>query len=267
MRATAFANGIGKSGNNLLIKLCKSIGLAHAPSGFSENLLLGRHRIARWLIRGARFERSPVPVGLPVGANVSERWVRAFLRRHAGKCIGGHAPFSGHLLQIFTDSGVRPIQIVRDPRDVTVSFAHWVIKNIGFYAYPAYSSLSFEERMHAFILGVRRGDLHMESLATMMDRSYGWITRPDDVLVVRFEDLVGPQGGGQADTQIETVRRVAAWLHVEIADPEEIAAQLFGGTHTFHSGLIGQWQNAFTPKTYELFAQSIGDRLIHWGYK
>lgn len=263
---TVFANGIWKSGNNLLMRVLDLWGIRDLGLGLATSLLVGRHYWMRRVIRGPRFAADPVPVGLDMGVNVGARWLRHRLRRAGGRYFTGHAAFSDRLLQILRAEGVRPIQIVRDPRDIAVSYAHWIVSRPDFYAHPRLAELTTQERIQAIIRGWRDRRLHFESLATVLDRSYGWITRPDDVLVVRFEDLVGSRGGGDATAQNEALRAVASWCGLDPTRIPDVAEHAFGQSKTFRKGEIGGWRSEFSDETAELFERVVGPRLAHWGY-
>ena len=263
---TVFANGIWKSGNHLLTKVCGLLGVPKAEFGIATHLLIGDNYVVRRLIRGPRWEKSPIGVGIDMPVAVGSRWLNRKLRRLKGRCIGGHAGFSDRLLALLKENTIRPIQIVRDPRDVVTSFALWIETRPDYYAYPAFAGLSIPDRVLAVIQGCRSNSLCFESFATVMDRSYGWLTRPKDVLVVRFEDLVGPEGKGSAEAQMAALRQVADWLGLREVDLERVASEAFGGTPTFREGAIGSWREHFTNDVRAVFDDVVGPRLEQWGY-
>ena len=264
--STVFANGIWKSGNHLLIKILGRVGFDDANFGIASSSLHGRYYIARQVLRGALLRRDPIMVGLDATAAVSDRWIRRQLHAHRGACIGGHAAYSDHLLALLHEAGVFPIQIVRDPRDVVCSFSHWIVRRPDYYAFPAFKDLSVDQRMLALIRGGRSGKVFLESLATVMDRSFGWLTRPDEVLVVKFEDLVGAEGGGSRQRQDEAIASIVRWVGVRGSSISEISADLFGGTATFRRGQTNTWKDEFSDEVTAVFRSIVGDRLSEWGY-
>jgi hypothetical protein len=267
MKTTVFANGIWKSGNNLLIKLCELLGIQNANWGIAASLLLGRGYYVRRLIRGPRWARSPISVGVDIPISIGSKWLSNKIIRSRGKCFGGHAAYSDHLLHIMKQHGVYPIQIVRDPRDVIVSFAHWIETRPDYYAYPLFAGLSIPDRMLMLIRGGLVNSIYYDSFATIMDRSYGWLNRTNDVLVVRFEDIVGANGGGSDEGQIRAVKRIVDWVGLKEVNVPEIAEKVFGGTPTFRKGLIGSWKDEFIPEVEQEFNRVIGNRLSEWGYE
>ncbi len=271
MRPTVFANGIGKSGTNLLIKLCGLLGAPHSGFGLAASSIIGPYRLVRKAIRAPKpFER-PVDVGLEVEARISPLWLRQRLVRCRGKCVSGHAAYSKRLLEILFKHRCKIIQIIRDPRDVAVSFAHWIQTRPDYYAYPAFAGLSLSERMLALINGRQCARLRLRPLAEVLDRSLGWISQKD-VLVLRFEDLVGEKGGGSPKAQKKAVSLAAEFLYGQGSaalrglDLERVRNSLFGGAKTFRQGTIGAWRKEFTRPVEQAFEKSLGHKLSLWGY-
>ena len=91
----------------------------------------------------------------------------------------------------------------------------------------------------------------------------------DNFLAVRFEDLVGPCGGGTLEKQLEVIKRIADHLNIvlPLEQIKNIAGSLFGGTHTFNKGKIGRWRKLFTKDMKQAFKESVGDDIIlQFGY-
>lgn len=251
----------------MLLKLLKLLGVPEAGFGISSASMVSDWYAVRKMIRGPKWDKCPVNIGLEIPVSVGKSWLSYKIRRLNGSCFGGHAAYSDHLLSIFKETDVRPIQIVRDPRDVVCSFAHWIDKRPDYYAHKAFSALSLERKMLGIVEGMSHDKLYFESLATVLDRSYGWLTRPSEVLVVRFEDLIGPQGGGCAKRQAEAVEKVAAWVGAEGADLKKACCSLFGDTATFRKGRKENWKEDFTPEVTDAFGRVVGGRLRQWGYE
>lgn len=263
---SVFANGIWKSGNNLLMKLCDKIGIPVTGFGVASSSILGQGFFFRKMIRGFGYSKRSVSVGLDASVVVSEKWLEKKLTTLSGSCVGGHSAYSDSLLRLLVRENYKPIQIVRDPRDIIVSFAHWIIKRPDYYAHKAFSNMSLEERMLNLITGFESKDFYHESFATVLDRSFGWITRPENVLVIRFEDLVGEHGGGTIESQHRAISDVLKWIGCDVVETNSIATELFGDTPTFRKGKIGGWEDEFTPAVNDAFSYYISDRATHWGY-
>lgn len=261
-----FVNGIGKSGNNLLIRVCKLMGVQFDSFGLSGQSLIGKYNCIKRLIRGPKWEKAPINIGIDSSAKISSTWLNKKIKSLDCKSFTGHAAYSNHLISILHDNNIKIIQIIRDPRDVIVSFSHWIKSRPDHYAYKIYSSLPKEEIILNRILGSNSRSICVDSIATMMDRTYGWLTIPSDVLVVRFEDLVGINGGGNSKSQMDAIIKIAEWLDVKNKSLGEVQNQVFGNTMTFRKGQIGTWQNEFVQEAIIAFDDNVGPRLKLWGY-
>jgi hypothetical protein len=90
-----------------------------------------------------------------------------------------------------------------------------------------------------------------------------------NVLSIRFENLVGPQGGGSQEAQIQTITAIAQHINQPITEYEAIfyGECIFGGTFSFNKGKIGSWKDYFTPDQRKLFKEHAGQLLIDLGYE
>ena len=103
------------------------------------------------------------------------------------------------------------------------------------------------------------------------------LARDPHILVCRFEDLVGPQGGGSAQLQKRTLQKIAEHIGTPMspAEIDGLAARLYGNEEnpfgegdfqnyqsTFREGKIGSWQEAFKPIHKEAFKKRLGWALI-----
>ncbi|MBM3777388.1 MAG: sulfotransferase domain-containing protein [Acidimicrobiia bacterium] len=108
--------------------------------------------------------------------------------------------------------------------------------------------------------------------AGMMPNSFNdrttWLTDPR-TCCIRFEDLIGPRGGGSEERQHRTVRRVMEFLGAEASEHRVrgISEALFSDrTRTFDKGQTGAWRQAFSTRHVELFREVSGDLLATMGY-
>jgi len=170
-----------------------------------------------------------------------------------------------------TDTYTKVI-LIRDPRDAIVSFSYmlrdkgwgwWTPKEV----LTQFQNLREDERLaHAILFP----DEHL-GLRVFFREAIEWMNDAD-VFVLRFEDIIGPEGGGDRLTQENTIRALSR--HLEFDMPEEqvvfIADNMFGPDGlketSFRKGQIGTWPQYLTENDKELFKSVMGEELIQMGY-
>jgi hypothetical protein len=87
--------------------------------------------------------------------------------------------------------------------------------------------------------------------------------------MVKFEDLVGVEGGGSAEAQRLAVGRVATHLGIPVDERKIglVGESLFGVGRTFRRGQIGGWREEFTAEHERALAEgALGPLLAELGY-
>ncbi len=160
---------------------------------------------------------------------------------------------------------------IRDLRDVIVSAAHykgfqWIFESeLG-------ENNTLDDRLDHIL------SLH-DSFTKIFTRDCvecaieEWLDLPN-VLIVRFEDLVGEKGGGNNEKQKECILSIANHLLINLNDSQlnHIIDNLFGNSEglesfaTFREGKIGSWKKNFNSHHIELFKQNWTQCQIDLGY-
>jgi hypothetical protein len=271
-------NSLPKSGTHLLKKVVgffpgmRPVDFHLGPEHFNPTTHSG--------VDGLPGEYSPTMIPLGVGGPrlVPRDEVYRALKQHVtrGSYATAHVPFSTELALVLKELKITMVTIVRDPRDVVVSHARYIVSlpsdnpMVGSPLYVYYQSLSESERLMTSIVGIRK-EPDGPVLLNIKDRLEGvwrWGSQPFNY-TTRFEWLVGPQGGGSRERQVQEIRAIARHLGIGYSDREiEVAAdRLFGGTATFHKGVIGGWKAHFTEEHKQVCKTLIGRLLIDLGYE
>lgn len=153
--------------------------------------------------------------------------------------------------------------IIRDPRDVAVSWAHFVVINENA-RWPQCKSMSLEERLDYF-------------MDEILERSIGWVTGwlehrdPERSVVTRYEDLKADPVAemmrigdhfclGLSREQIEKVVSKHEFKRATGRKPGEAKPEFN------RKGIVGDWKNAFTDAQADRFRDLAGDRMTEIGY-
>ncbi|MDP9242411.1 MAG: sulfotransferase domain-containing protein [Actinomycetota bacterium] len=249
-------------------KLGRRVADKRAPRVFCVSIpKAGTHLLERALCLHPRLYRKLLPT--VSGENI-RRWgdFEKLLRKvRAGQIVTSHLRFSPRFPEILAGSGVAGVFLIRDPHDIVVSQVHYVAKREDHRMHQAFSEREdASAKLRLAITGDR--ELGAPSIAERLDYFAGWLD--SGCLVIRFEDLVGPAGGGDAIRQRDAV--ASLFRHVGLpADAPTVASisdRLFSSdSPTFRKGSIGGWRSSFDPELEALFDEVVGDRAVPYGYQ
>lgn len=258
-------NSLPKSGTHLLEKVITGLGDFKYGNLHLDTKLTGLHATNKSCgpLMPAGVENPHLVASDPV-----RQWLKQ-LQEH--EYATAHMPFSPAFNAVIQQLGLRMVLILRDPRDVVVSHAHYVASTPVHFLYEVYQPLSEEERLMASIAGVGAGEVHAPMCLDIRRRyqnMLGWCAQPY-VYTTYFEKLVGPDGGGNAQIQEREIAAIARHLGYEL-QPEKaqsIARGAFGASATFHKGQIGGWRERFSAEHKKVFKRIAGQLLVDLGYE
>lgn len=161
--------------------------------------------------------------------------------------IGGHLMRDPRVEERIAASGVKLVTIMRDPRAVVVSGAHYVMdapqiqgRREALEVYPDFPSV-----LRALVMG--HGEpgepMYFPEIGARYAAYADWINSPVG-LTVKFEDLIGTRGGGSDEEQLRTLTAITTYLGYELGDASEgLASRLFSEkVITFRAGTIDSWR-------------------------
>lgn len=227
----------------------------------------GTHLLERGLCVDPQLRRKLLPTVNEVNLTALGGLDALLSRVRPGEVVISHLYHSAGRERLLRARGVRTLFMIRDPRDLVVSQAHYIARNPQ---HPLH--LRFRELPE---LGARlsiciRGDEQagFPGLAERLERFGGWLD--GDALAVRFESLVGSAGGGSEREQGETLAGVYRHLGLP-ADPQRIAERsrrtFSAASPTFRRGTTGQWREVFDAGLAQAFKQEAGEQLVRYGYE
>ena len=206
---------------------------------------------------------------------LDESRLRRFLRGcPQGMFVTAHARFHPTLRDLLGELRFKQILLLRDPRDVVVSNMFFTKREPGVRHHEFYAEAlrSDEERITATIRGFGQDaltDRPRASISEMFEGYTPWLDN-SSTLVVRFEDLVGPRGGGIGERQLDEIRRIGDFVGRPLSgeQAQQIARKMYSkASLTYRKGIVGDWRNHFTEDHRRIFKQVAGDTLIRLGYE
>jgi Sulfotransferase domain len=190
-----------------------------------------------------------------------------------GQYATGHFPHDPHLVDLLARLDFASLLCLRDPRDIAVSAVGYVTSMPGHELHRRFTEQysSFDERLMAIITGFEANEhgRGQEDIGTRVGRYVPWLADPA-TCVVRYEQLIGPAGGGSSDEQRDAVARVAKHVNRPLSGEalDRACARVWSDkSSTFRSGTSGGWRERFTPAHVEAFREVCGRQLIDLGYE
>lgn len=255
---------IPKSGTHLLSKALNEMGFRKI---FNVNRFLGQDA-------QSLDDNLSMGVDSPVAKSYSD--VKQTMSGLAYPCYCiGHLPYSQAATTLLNELNFKKIVLVRDPRDVVISYYHYVTgPDTSSPVKQYYMNLENQDaQIMACITGVTtaqtENDGFLLDVATRVASVAKWSHEPQ-ALLIRFEDMVGEQGGGDQIRQERTLNQLAQHLESNLSPLEisQIANRIFDrSSPTFRQGQIGAWRKYFKPQHIEVFKALTGSQLLELGYE
>jgi len=180
-----------------------------------------------------------------------------------GSFLNGHYAYEPRLAAALRERGIAVVVIGRDPRAALLSMADYLIRRRE----PRELADRLPSDADAIFEVLIRGNEHVRSLQENFDAYRGWLDVPG-TLLVRFEDLVGPNGSGSLGRQAATITQIAG--HVGLAASPSVVARAMHGTFdssspTFFQGDSERWRRSLSAGVLSLVERHAQAAVETWG--
>lgn len=168
-----------------------------------------------------------------------------------------HCPGTPGNVAVLREAGIPAVVLYRDPRDVAVSYLHYVRQTPWHLDWPILKEADAGEGIDFFI--ARR----LPEFAAWM-RSWRDNRDPETSLMLSYEEML-------ADTRSALLRVFSLYglplggAVIDDAVAESEAAK--GRGNHFRKGVAGDWRNHFDAKRKEAFREAAGGLLEEFGYE
>ncbi len=226
----------------------------------------GTHLVERALCLHPRLYRKLLPKITEENLQQYGGLERILAGLRPGQILLTHLPHRPEYERILKSLRVPGIFVIRDPRDIVVSDTFFILRWPGHPVHQEFRNQpNLEKRLELAIRGIpHRG---YPSLEDKLRGFSGWLR--SGIQVIRFEDLVGRQGGGNDSLQEKTFMQLFDSLGLPLSPSllRRVKEGLFyRKSPTFRRGRIGQWREYFTPRIEQLFWESVGPWMKVYGY-
>ncbi len=274
-------NSLPKSGTHLLAKAVEQCGYTEHfdPDNLNDparitplffNYKEVKNGLAQLSAREMVATEKAVCVGtltpIYVAPNVFRQWLDGM--RH-GKYVLGHLGRTPALTNLLHELDYKHLFIIRDPRAVLTSLLSFILDTRGMpkphFLENDFRQLSQDERL-AFLLNGGYAPLAgvaVRGFADVYRSMLAWRDAPS-CLFVKFEELVGVQGGGDEQLQREAIGRIRGYLG---ADNSTSLDSLYDpSSRTFRKGNIHSWRNAHDAQTLDTLTVYCASLCSEAGY-
>ena len=269
------ANSLPKSGTHLLVRLLELLQFHEVHPGLNGALIRPSQRnpinkAKTWFRRCRCGEKNCFKVDLDSNVNgIKERSLNRYLEKiPENGFVAAHIPYSRQLDQKFIDQGLRHIYIIRDPRDVLVSYYDHQVRDQNYPFHQFFTGKTLDEAVPYILNGLRDRHIRLAPLQERIAESRRWVESPN-TLALKFEQLIGPSGGGDLAAQKEAIAKVLEFLDFECSDSRVmwIADNLFyRKAETFNKGTIARWKSELGSDSVKLANERLGDLIGALGY-
>lgn len=187
--------------------------------------------------------------------------------------------YNSSAINFLEKNDYKAIAMIRDPRDALISFVFYMREYKGcgqrrdfFFVSPNFDELSFDEQLTALI----EGGYGMLSYLNFYGARAGWSLDPY-CLRIKYEDLVGKEGGGNNELQLQAILDIAQYLNIELTDSKlqfildniyvKTGNDVMINKNVFTRASKGNWSNFFNQKHRDMFKRAAGKLLIDLGYE
>jgi hypothetical protein len=262
-----FCVSLPKCGTHLLRSCLLRLGLDHSSFEVSAERELAVQATylthqgdtqARWFWGNAEsvVERNIVESGF-------QELISALDTLPEGAFLNGHYAYDPRLAAALRERGIAVIVISRDPRAALLSMVDYVQHR----GEPRELAQRLPAERTALLEALVLGTPHVRSLQENFDAYRPWLADAS-TLAIRFEDLVGPQGGGSLGRQAATISRIAQ--HVGLpASPTLIARAMHStfdsASPTFFQGHSERWRAGLSAEVLSLVERHAAAAAETWG--
>ncbi len=275
-------NTVPHSGTHFLTSLLENLGYEHAI--YRNKLYFGtpyyrrgqkaaiNWRTANLLGEKFRlFEHKNIPVSVSAPVKITKStYKNSFKVLVPGKFLMGHVPYSKIAEEVHQSTIDLSLTIVRDPRDMIFSMLRHVRERPQHHAFNyLYKTLKTDiQRFFAIAEGYENPQGRMVGLEQMISSMLDWQVCSNN-LCVRFEEIIGPSGGGTFISQQKVIEEILKFIDEDAPQNnlQNLADNTFGKSSTFRKGQSYGWKNVLSENDNKYFEEKYSSTLLRMGYE
>ena len=202
---------------------------------------------------------------------------------NTNKILRTFQPYDDKLCKALKKYQHKLISVIRDPRDALIShlfymrsFAERKVENNQrrdfFVVDKNFDSLSLQEQLDSLIYGTKEGMSYLDFYKSRI----GWALNSAS-LVIKYEELLGKEGGGNNKKQKKTIDKVASFIQLDLSSEQQqyVLANMYKETgeqqveegKVFTRATKGNWRTFLSEKQKRSIKKKLGKEMILLGYE
>ncbi len=169
------------------------------------------------------------------------------------------------------------ISTIRDPRDFLISYIQWIDQEKDRRTRFGYRHIDMDTKLDWAINETTPPHFqHFTRFPKLIQALYDFdaLTKappPPNLLLLSFEDLIGPElGGNSSEAQLNCLRKILDFTGTVASDEKikEVAKSMIGGSFTYTTKKkVGRWKDYFKEHHVRNFKLKHNALLVSLGYE
>lgn len=185
-----------------------------------------------------------------------------------GQFMLSHMQYHDAILETTSNNNIKLIHLIRDPRDVLLSHLNY-IERMDITQKSHKYIMQFDQRIDRLKAMINGKQNIIEPFPVVLNKFKPWINK-EEVLCLRFEDLIGSNGGGNNQNQIEAVKSICEFISIKVEDAviEKISKGIYSSkSSTFNKGKINNWKQNLNNKEIQWLNSVINQQITDYDYQ
>lgn len=180
-----------------------------------------------------------------------------------------HIEYDNTIDTALSISDVKMILIIRDPRQIIVSHYKYVTEiDTNHKTHDFFKGLESDKERINIIL---KGQENIVKPFHELIQNYAEWQKSKNVLTIKYEDLVGPNGGGTTEAQKEAILKIGEFIKISLSKNQinDLTSQIYNPkSPTFRKGQLDGWRSHLNEEHCATIKNSIvGLWMIENGYE
>lgn len=185
-----------------------------------------------------------------------------------GQFLLAHMQYHKSIIHTANDNDAKIIHLIRDPRDVMLSHLNYVEKMDTTQKSHAFIT-KYDNRLDRLKAMIEGKENVLEPFPVVLDKFAPWLNH-NNVLILKFEDLIGEKGGGSKEAQINAVIKTCEFISIDIEESEieKISNSIYSPkSSTFNKGKIGNWNKVLNEDEKKWLNNIISKQIKSYDYE